>query len=257
MTETSTNESISSFRDWRNISDTAHRLTNAEILEQFGNPTSYPDTNNATCIRVRDVSRHDRWLSGFNPVMKRRYYTKSNGYNDGTHTLGEENKAYSTYLYKCRLTEAISSRLELSPGQRGRVLNQVLGLHLGKYGVLMELVIHCICAYTVHSDYKAGRSIWKCNPEVPQEERAKQFVALEQHLIKRHDDITESRIKSVYGKVQYDLGKWPRIRGPRRLPSTWKPNGARKQMDKRGMSERGWTKWDNREKRDAAVQATV
>ena len=253
MKELSTNQFVPNLRDWRNVSDNSHQLTDLEILEMFGNPIGTPDTGNATWFRYYDkeVPPNEYWPADFRTSHKRTFYKYLGLINEGSWNWEERNDLYTTYRQKKDVISSISCQLELSTSQHRRVEQQFLRLDLSKLGRPMEEVAFSLCAITVHSD---EHSIRKWHPRNSPENKDSLFRNLEEYVTSL-DGITTKTLNSRYYKLEKILKEWPELPDDVSIPVEWRPNGSKVKFDKFGMDSRSWRMPLDGEKENAGNQA--
>lgn len=250
MSTTTTVRSGVPFTDWRNESRIDHQLTDAEVLERFGNHRDTPDPNAATYIPWWEVSNEQKRLDGSLRRTLQTFYKHLDLYNQGAWNLNTENQPFTTYRQKRDVISSLASQLELNASQRSLVRQQFLWLELQTEGVSMELVALALCAYAVHSDYKDNKSTRCCHPQTPAEKSDRVFAKVLQTIydtgrLGPHD------FEKEYGKMQHQFRNWPTL-----SRKDLEAHQASDSFDSFGIDERSYL-WEEAEKIDAGVSSEM
>ncbi len=161
------------------------------------------DTNWATTFYHADV-REERWTADYLKLDKESYFRMLGEINRGEKNGPKwENSEYHTHTLREDLVEIIGGMLNLNDLQLDEAKARATNVDGEKFGMRLELLVYCVCAYVVHNDdstpYAKER---KVHPNCGSKDVTFQQVAFEL-------DLHPNRINRVYRRLEQKFSRKP------------------------------------------------
>jgi hypothetical protein len=127
------------------------------------NRLTKPDPNWATTFRHADV-RNERWMADYLKLDKEAYFKMLGEIHRGEKNGPKwEHSELHTHTLREDLVEIIGGRLNLNHLQLEEAKARATNVDGEKFGMKLELLVFCVCAYVVHNDnstpYADGRKV--------------------------------------------------------------------------------------------------
>ena len=203
----------------RTLSDKAEEDARAEIRidGEAYNGLTKPDPNFATTFYHADV-REQRWPADYLKLDKEAYFRMLGEIHRGEKNGPKwEHSEYHTHTLREDLVEIIGGKLNLNDLQMKEAKARATNVDGEKFGMKLELLVYCACAYVVHNDdwtpYADER---KVHPNCKSKDVIFEEVALELGL-------HPNRINRVYRRFEQEFTDTIPPRGFHPEKPGWEP----------------------------------